>query len=70
MIGNRTRSPIALARHQAAATAQNVAATVVRSASDALVAAEAAAEANAMLGAQQERLDSVEQRVGDLEDIP
>lgn len=70
MMGNRTRSSIALARHQQAATAQNVAANVVRAASDAAVTEEAVATLNTTVAAQQDQLTDLGIRVGDLEDIP
>lgn len=70
MIGNRTRSTVALARHQAAATAQNVAATVVRSASDAAVSQANTAMINQELQQQREDLLGLNERVGNLEDIP
>lgn len=70
MLGNRTQSTRAIARHQAAATAQSVAASLVRTSSDAALVTEVIQEINQSLLDQQEQLQSIDQRVGDLEDIP
>ena len=70
MLGNRTRSPIALARHQAAATSQNVAAANVRASSDAAIVEEVVSDISATIGNQQEQIDNLGVRVGNLEDIP
>lgn len=70
MLGNRTRSSVALARHTAAVTAQNVAATIVRAASDSAVVVEAVTNVNEAVEAQQDQLAALDSRVGNLEDIP
>ncbi len=61
---------MALARHQAAATAQAVASANVRAASDAAIVEEVAADINVQLGNQQDQIHDLGVRVGDLEDIP
>lgn len=70
MLGNRTRSSVARARHVASATAQNVAANVVRVNSDAAVASEALVPITEASIAQQEQLAELSARVGDLEETP
>ncbi|MFX4085647.1 hypothetical protein ACKU27_11145 [Sphingobium yanoikuyae] len=70
MMGNRTRSPVALARHQSAATAQAVAAANVRASSDAAIVEENVVGINDAISAQQDQIHDLGVRVGDLEDIP
>ena len=70
MLGNRTRSPVAIARNLRAVTAQNVAANIVRANSDAAVSTAAAEALNDAVLAQQEQIGDLNTRVGDLEDIP
>lgn len=70
MLGNRTRSPVALARHQAAATSQNVAAANVRASSDAATVGAMVGDINTAIGNQQDQIDNLGVRVGDLEGIP
>lgn len=70
MLGNRTRSPVALARHNNLALAQNGAANIVRAASDSAVVVEAITSVNEAVEAQQDQLAALDSRVGNLEDIP
>lgn len=70
MMGNRTRSPVALARYQAAATAQAVASANVRASSDAAVVEDAVGTIDVRIDSQQDQIDNLGVRVGDLEDIP
>lgn len=70
MMGNRTRSPIALARHQSAATAQSVASANVRASSDAATVEETVGSINGAIATQQAQINDLGVRVGDLEDIP
>lgn len=70
MLGNRTRSPMARARHHTIVQSQNVAAANVRASSDAAVVEDAVSGINGTLGNQQEQINELGVRVGDLEDIP
>ncbi|MGA1851997.1 hypothetical protein VH570_14285 [Sphingobium sp. HT1-2] len=70
MLGNRTRSPIAISRYRAASTSQNAAAANVRASSDAAVVEDQVGTINSTIGRQQDQINDLGVRVGDLEDIP